>query len=398
MNDKVTSDLPFMAFVSDVADVDTLKAFASEKGWSQADINQGDIRTATDALKNKPSPQLLMVEIESAKEAPGLLDRLADVCGPDTKVIVVGSINEFTFYNWLMDLGISSYLLKPLTAQAVEGAYNKSLAKPQVEVKSDRPPGKVFSVIGARGGVGSTTVSLNLAGVIANMAPAKNVILVDVDPYDGSIALSLDIDPSRGMREALENPSRIDQLFIDRVVSKPLKNLSILSSEEALADFITVHEDSLSVLLKELKAKFDVIIFDLPRKLEPFHRGCMQQSEQVVLVSELSLVALRDGLRITDMMRESLKIKPPVIVANKVGLAKKIEMQVNDFEKGINGKVEAKIPFVPDVFMPISSEVPAVKKKGHAAIKPLLHLAEFLLPDVKPKDAKSGKKSAFFKK
>lgn len=395
--EKITSDVPFMAFVTDPTDMETLKAFSADHNWSQADINQGDITTATEFLKKHSSPQLLMVEVPNAADAPGLLDKLADVCGPDTKVIVAGAVNEYSFYCWLTDIGISSYLLRPLTAAALDTAYTKSLMKPGSEVKQERPPGKVISVVGARGGVGATTIALNLAGVMADMAPGKQIALVDVDPHGGSIALSLDLDPSRGMREALEKPERIDSLFIERVVSKPLKNLSVLSSEEALSDHIVVHESALSVLMKELKAKFDVIILDLPRHLDGFHKSCMQQSDQVVLVSELSLVSLRDGLRIMDMMREHLKIKPPVVVANRAGFAAKMEMQVGDFEKGVNAKIAAKVPFAADLFMPISSDIPAVKKKGHNAVKPLVALADLLVPDLKPKTG-AAKKSRFLKK
>ena len=394
-NEKVTSDVPFMAFVHNESDLATLKTFANEHGWSQADINAGDISTATAFLTKHSSPMLLMVEIPSAAEAPALLDKLADVCGPDTKVIVVGAVNEYSFYCWLTDIGISSYLLQPLLLPALETAYTKSLARPQAEAPLERSPGKIYSVVGTRGGVGATTIALNLAGVIADHGPKLQVALVDVDPHGGSIALSLDLDPSRGMREALEKPERIDSLFIDRVVSKPLKNLSVLSSEEALHEHIVVHEEALAVLLKELKAKFDVIILDLPRHLDAFHRACLQQSDQVVLVSELSLVSLRDGLRIMDLMRENLKVKPPVIVANRAGFASRIEMQLGDFEKGVSAKISVKVPYAPDVFMPISTDIPAVKKKGHAAVKPLVVLAELLLPELKPK---AGEKKSFFKK
>ena len=181
------------------------------------------------------------------------------------------------------------------------------------------------------------------------------------------------------------------------LAAPPLKNLSVLSSEEALHEQIHVHERSLPVLLKELRSKFDMVIFDLPRQLDAFTRGCLQQSEKVVVVTELSLISLRDCLRLTDLMREHLHIKPPHVIANRSGLAPKIEMQVADFEKGINAKLDGKVPFAPDVFMPISSDVPAVKKKTHAAVKPLNALAELLLPELKAADGK-GKKASLLKK
>lgn len=387
----------FMAFVSDAADQQTLRSFAMGQGLSQEDVHAGDVHTATDFLKKNKPPQVLVVELPNAEEAPGLLDKLADVCDPETRVIAVGSVNEYSFYCWLTDIGIASYLLKPVSPGGLEGAFKSATGAPKSAGAPERAPGKVISVIGTRGGVGATTMSINLAGVIADRAPGKQVILVDTDVYYGSVALCLDIDPSRGMREALENPDRLDALFIDRVVSKPLKNLSVLSSEEALHDDINVHERSLPVLLKELRSKFDVILFDLPCRLDSFTRGCLQQSDQVVVVTELSLLSLRDCLRLTDMMREHLHIKPPHVIANRSGLAAKIEMQVNDFEKGINAKLEGKVPFAPDVFMPISTDVPAVKKKTHAAVKPLAALSDVLLPELKAADGKA-KKASFLKK
>lgn len=386
----------FMAFVSDASDQQVLKSFALSQNLSQDLVKQGDVRTAADHLKKNPSPVVLLVELPSAEEAPELLDKLADVCDPDTRVIAMGKINEYSFYTWLTDIGIANYVLKPLSPSTLEAAYAKATTAPKAAGAAERKPGKAFAFIGTRGGVGASTVSANLAGIIADRT-GKQVALVDVDAYYGSIAISLDIDPSRGMREALENPDRLDGLFIERVVSKPLPNLSVLSSEEALHDTIQLHERALPVLMRELRGKFDYVILDLPRHLDGFVRGCLQQAEQTVVVTELSLLSLRDCLRLTDLMRDHLHVKPPLILANRSGLAPKIEMQVSDFEKGISATLTAKVPFVPDVFMPISTDIPAVKKKTHAAIKPLMALAEALVPELKSQETK-GKKPSLFKK
>lgn len=386
MSDSGTSAKPpFLAFVSDGADLAALKAFAASQQWPDDIVHQGDIKVATQHLKSNPPPSLLLVQIPSAEEAPPLLDALANVCDPDTKVIAVGRVNEYSFYCWLMDLGVFSYLLLPLTEAALEGAYQKSVA-PVTSSKHERPLGKAIAVIGARGGVGASTVALNLAGIIAETSK-KQVALADIDPQEGSVALQLDIEPSRGFREALERPERLDALFIERLMSKPLKNLSVLSAEEALHDNVNAHDSAADTLMKELRGKFDIVVLDIPRHMTPFARACLKLSDQVVLVAEMTLLSLRDALRLSDMMRESLKIKPPVIVASRIGLAPKQEMQVSDFEKGMNGKVAQRIPFAPDIFMPISHDIPALKQKSNAATKPLYALASQLVPGAKQKGA-----------
>ena len=164
-----------------------------------------------------------------------------------------------------MDLGIFSYLLKPLTQPMLEGAYQKSIEQASGQVKEEKKLGKVIAVMGTRGGVGSTTITLNLAGVLAELSK-KPVALIDIDPHGvGSVALALDIEPSRGLREAMEKPDRIDSLFIERVMIKPHKNLSVLSAEEALHEHISPHDQAADALLGELRTKFGAVFLDIPR-------------------------------------------------------------------------------------------------------------------------------------
>lgn len=382
---------PFLAFAKDAQDLETLNQFAAVHEWPEGCVMQGDITVATEFLKKNPSPIVLLVELPSAEEAPNLLDALADVCAADTKVITVGSVNEYSFYCWLIELGISSYLLKPLAENVLEGAWNKTQAVTNTVV--EKAPGKLIAVIGTRGGVGATAVSLNLSGIFAALTH-KQVALLDADPNIGSVALTLDLEPSRGLRDALEKPDRIDSLFIERVMQKPMKNLAILSSEDSLNEVVHVHEDAAQILLKEVRSSFDVVVVDVPRHLTNFERQCLRQADHVVLVTEPTLQGLRDTLRISDMMRDSLKTKPPVVVVNRVGLAPKQEVSLADFEKGINTKVAHTIKFSPDVYMVIGGEIPSVKHKDNTNITPLYNLAAQLIPDAKRK-AVAQKKASF---
>ncbi len=382
-----------MAFASAPADIEALQAFAVSQDWAE-NIHQGDIRTATEYLKKHPSPALLLVELPSAAEANVLLDALADVCPPETKVITIGDVNEYSFYCWLIDIGVSNYLLKPLNQQMLETAYRKAFSVGG-QTGKDKPPAKVIAVMGTRGGVGATTVGLNLSGIIAN-STKKNVAIVDLDPQQGSIALSLDIEPSRSLRDALERPDRIDSLFIERVMTKPLANLSVLSAEESLSEHIKIHEQASELLIKELREKFDYVILDVPRYLGSYARQFVQKADFVVLVTELTLLSLRDCLRIGDLMRESFHMNPPIIIANQVGHSAKHEMKAADFEKGINNTVSYRVPYAPDIFMPISNEFPVIRAKNHASVQPLYELAAHLVPAVKRSMGKTKKGFSLF--
>lgn len=379
---RTSNQALFLAFANDAADVDTLKKYAVSQQWPDNCVTQGDIRTATAFLKDNPSPRLLLVEVSgAAKEAMDLLGGLSQVCDPDTKVIVIGTINEYSFYRTLMDMGISSYLLRPLTNEMLADAFEKSMERKIVAGKPEKAPAKIIAVMGTRGGVGATTLCINLAAVIADLSK-KEVALVDIDPQEGSIALMLDLEPGRGFREALEKPDRIDSLFIERVMSRPIKHLSVLAAEESFTEKVAISDQAANLLIKEMKDKFDVIVLDIPRHLRTFSRKCLEQADHVVLVTELSLLSLRDTLRLQDMMRESLKMKPPLVVANRVGHSKH-DMKMADFEKGVNDKVSFSIPFAPDIFIPPSTEIPALKFKSAVSMKGLYQLAERLEPEAK---------------
>lgn len=376
------SRTPFLAFANDTKDIDVLKQFALSHSWADSCVRQGDIKTATDFLKENAPPALLLVEIPNAAEAQAMLDALAEVCSPETKVIVIGSVNEYSFYCWLLDIGISSYLLKPLTNQAIENAYARAQGQGSGQGGAVKTSGKVIAVMGTRGGVGCTTMAINLAGIIADSGK-KNTALVDLDPQKGSIALALDIEPSKGFREALERPDRMDALFIERAMHKHSQYLSILDSEETLHDRFTIHESAGDILLKQLKDHYQVIILDMPRHLNGYTRQCLGHVDKAVVVTELSLVGLRDTLRICDMLRQNYNIADPIVVANRIGATPKYAVKTGDFEKGINDKVAFSVPFQPDFFMPISTDIPVVKTKGHAGSKPLYALAAQLVPETK---------------
>ncbi len=383
----------FVAFASQEVDVEALKEFAHSKGLPTSDIYQGTIVNAIEFLSNNASPDLLLVEIPERNEATPLLDRLAELCDPSTNVITIGKVNEYSFYCWLLEIGIAHYMLSPIDRQILDSAFEKITASSAT--KSDKPQCKTIAVMGTRGGVGTTTVAINLAGILAE-GTRKKVALVDLDPQEGSVSLALDIQPSVGLRDVLQKPDRIDSLFLDRIMNKFGKYLSVLSAEEALSDQLIINENAATPLLAELTSKYDYVVLDVPRHMNMFSRICLQSADHTLLVTELSLLSLRDTLRMQDAMREGWKAKPPLIIANRVGLAPKQEVPVADYEKGANIKIYEHISFAPDLFMQISSAIPAVEHKNQKTMQPLYKIAAVIAPQIKNKaDIKTQKKSPF---
>ena len=386
----------FLAFTNDSESKVVLKQFATALGWSEAIVLDGDIDTASEYLKSHPSPQVLCVDITSAEAAPAALDRLADVCNPGIKVIVSGKINEYSFYSWLVEVGISNYLLKPFTLAALETAYRKITETPVIvaaaatDVKKDA---RIISVVGMRGGVGATTLSVNMAWILANQWQKKTALL-DFDPQLGTVALALDLEPGRGLRDALEKPERIDGLFMDRVMVKVDDNLSILSSEEGIEEFINPGEAAAEALIKQTKPKFSHIIIDMPRSLAPFARYGLKHADTIICVTEYTIMGLRESLRYLEYCRDTLKVATPMFVATRVGMGGKHQMPQAEFEKGLGQKIAFNIPFVLDAYAAATAGEILVAKTKHAATNKSFHaLAAHFVDDAEAKKEPQNKKA-----
>lgn len=387
---KPSAKPPFFAFVRDAADQEALRRFAHAHDWDDSSVLEGDISTASEFLGNHTSPVLLVVEIPSAEQAPALLDALANVCDPGTKVAIVGNINEYSFFCWLQEIGVFHYLLRPLNVEALESMYQK-LAVPQAaDGATEKEPGKVVALIGTRGGSGTTSIALLLAALIAEKTE-KHVALVDADPQDGSASLLLDLEPSRGFKEAIEKPDRIDNFFLERTMVKASERLHILSGEENINEQVEYNEEAADQLIEMLREKYHLIVFDLPHTLNPFVRKTIRLADSVMVVSEQSLQGLRDAMRINEWLKEKLKIAEPVFIANKVGLEKKHEVDKEDFEKSLNAKINYQIPFSPEIFMEIANDLAVLKKTDEDGYKVLYDICKFIDPTMVSEEEEAGK-------
>ena len=166
---------------------------------------------------------------------------------------------------------------------------------------------KLIAVIGARGGVGASTIAVNTAWLMAHEQNLR-VAVVDLDLYFGTVALSLDLEPGRGFREALENPNRIDGLFIERALVRESDNLFILGAEEALENAFNFDPAAVELLLEKLRCDFDCVIVDFPRAVVTANAYILSAASAVV-----KLVKLRP-----ETVNESLVAKSAVTFRTRV--------------------------------------------------------------------------------
>jgi pilus assembly protein CpaE len=276
------------------------------------------------------------------------INALAEVCEPGTVVIAAGQVNDVRLYRDLLSSGIQDYLLKPLSLDQVRESLTMAqamLTAPKHAEMLDDKPHHMMAVVGVRGGVGASLVSTSLAWAMSEQA-SRQTALLDLDVHFGTGALTLDLEPGRGLIDAIDNPSRIDGLFIERAMVRASDKLSLLSAEAPIHQPVLTDGSAFFQLEEELRGAFEMTIVDIPRHvLVPFPH-LVSEAGTIVLVSDVTLAAARDTIRLLSWFKQNTPGARVVLVANKFQSAVG-ELSRKEFESSIERPIDVVIPFDP---------------------------------------------------
>lgn len=337
---------PFAAYICDDTALDVLRPVVIEMGWQPEKCNKGGLRNAIQSLSVSASPAILLVDLSESGDPLNDINALAEVCEPGTVVIAIGQVNDVRLYRDLLASGIHDYLLKPLSAQQVHDALNQALAVFTAPKAGDGEAVKRHistAVVGTRGGVGASTLATSLAWLFSEVHQSPTALL-DLDVHFGTDALALDLEPGRGLTDAIDNPSRIDGLFIERAMIRANDNLSILSAEAPINQPLMTDGSAFVQLEEEFRQAFEMTVIDLPRNMLINFPQLLGDVNLVVLTCELTLASARDTIRILSWLKANAGHAHPMIVANKVQ-ANMAEISKADFEASIERKIDFSIPY-----------------------------------------------------
>ena len=336
----------FNAFICDEAALDVLRPVVIEMGWQPEKCHKGGLRNAVQSLSITASPNILMVDLSESGDPLNDINALAEVCEPGTVVIAVGHVNDVRLYRDLLASGIHDYLLKPLSPGQVRDALVNAQALFSAPKSHDPSVAKRHistAVIGTRGGVGASTIATSLAWLFSADEKLPTALL-DLDVHFGTGALALDLEPGRGLTDAIENPARIDGLFIERAMIRANDNLAILSAEAPMSVPLMTDGAAFVQLEEEFRQAFEMTVIDLPRNMLINFPHLLTDVKVAVIVAEMTLASARDTIRILGWLKTHAPHVQPVIVANKVqsGIA---EISKADFEASIERKIAFSIPY-----------------------------------------------------
>jgi pilus assembly protein CpaE len=198
-------------------------------------------------------------------------------------------------------------------------------------------------VIGTRGGVGASTLATSLAWIFATDHKHPTALL-DLDIHFGTGALALDLEPGRGLTDAIENPSRIDGLFIERAMIRANDHLAILSAEAPINVPLMTDGSAFMHLEQEFRGAFEMTVTDLPRNMLVNFPQLLADVNVVVVTTELTLAGARDSIRILSWLKGNAPHVHIMVVANKVQPGA-TEISKADFEASIERKIDVQIPY-----------------------------------------------------
>jgi pilus assembly protein CpaE len=336
--------LTVLAFLSDPATEQVLRDGLGDLVANGMDVRRGTVRTAISAMAKLPTPEVLIVDIAGEDQPLHALGELSDVVEPGVRVLVIGDTDDVDFYRHITrGMGVMEYICKPITREAVARHFAPLVTRKTIGQDSARG-GRVIAVMGARGGVGATTLSGNLAWMLGVVAK-RHTVFLEADLYLGSGALLLGAKTSPGLRMALETPDRIDPLFVERAAQPVSERLQVLASEEKLNEPLHYAPGAARRLIDALRVRYNFIIADVSFQPMPCNRELIEFAHHRVIVMDPSLASVRDTLRLLGLPNGPWQPQSPTIVLNRQGRPGGLTRK--QIEDALKVKVDVVIPDLP---------------------------------------------------
>lgn len=336
------------AFCDNQQTAETMKLAASDRRMARAHttIQLGGIMAAAQVYQSQPTPNVLLVESHGSRDVIlSELSSLAEVCQPDTKVIVIGHLNDVLLYRELMRLGVSEYLVAPLHQLQIIETISALFHNPKAA-----PLGRVYAFVGAKGGVGSSTIAHNFAWLTSRILGTDTVI-TDLDLAFGTAGLNFNQDTSNGIFDALGQPERLDATLIERLLTKLNDKLSLLSGPGGVDRDLSVEAHAVDTILGAMRSTIPCIVVDVPNMWAPWIKYTLIHADQVIITATPELASLRNAKNLIDLLKQARPNDPPPrLVLNQVGVPKRPEIQAADFGKAVGVDVTCVIPYDAQTF------------------------------------------------
>lgn len=308
--------------------------------------HNGGINGAIETFKSNPTPNLIIIETEATgQDLLTALERLSEVCDATTRVVVLGHVNDVVLYRELIRFGVSEYLVLPTNPATLVGSISELFV-----AEGAAPIGRTVAFLSAKGGAGSSTIAHNVAWAIADRV-RQDVLLLDMDLAFGTVGLNFNQDPPHGLADAVFANEKMDAVLLDRLMSKAANHINLLTAPVTLEKGYDFKERDFEQIVEISQQSVPLVILDLPHAWTAWVRHTLAAVDEIVIVAEPDLASLRNAKTLADAIKALRPAESePLLVLNRVGMAKRPEIASEEFATSIECRLIAQIPCDPAVF------------------------------------------------
>src|ERR1700682_1415745 len=309
-------------------------------GKAHLSVQMGGVAAAIETYHTVPTPNVIILETEGHSDILAGLDELATVCDAGTRVVVIGSVNDVAPYRELVRRGVNDYVIGPVTAlEVVRSICSLFSASEAIAV------GRIIAVVGAKGGVGASTIAHNVAWAIARDLALDSVV-IDLDLAFGTAGLDYNQDPLQGIANAVFSPERLEHPVMERLLSKCTDHLSLLAAPATLERVYDFGADAFDSIFDTLRMTTPCIVLDVPHQWSGWTKRVLVGADDILVVAEPDLANLRNTKNILNMLKSARpNDRAPLYCLNQVRMPKRPEINASGFTKTIESPPIAAIPF-----------------------------------------------------
>jgi pilus assembly protein CpaE len=314
-------------------------------GKAHLKIQMGGMAAAVEAYRTAPTPNVILLETEGRGDILSGLDQLASVCDAGTRVVVIGRINDVTLYRELVRRGVSDYVIAPVGPIDIVRSVCNLFTTPEAKAV-----GRIIAIVGAKGGVGASTIAHNVAWAIARDLALDSVV-ADLDLAFGTAGLDYNQDPPQGIADAVFSPDRVDTAFLDRLLSKCTDHLNLLAAPASLDRVYDFGTDAFDAIFDTLRTTMPCIVLDVPHQWSGWTKRALVGADDILIVAAPDLANLRNAKNMFDTLKAARpNDRAPIYCLNQVGIPKRPEIKAGEFAKAIESDPIVSIPFEPQIF------------------------------------------------
>jgi len=309
-------------------------------GKAHITIKMGGMARAIETYHSQPTPNVIVLETKPGTSVLDGLDELAAVCDPGTRVVVIGGPTDTVAYRELVRRGVNDYVVGPVETLDIIRCICSLFSASEAVIT-----GRIIAVVGAKGGVGASTIAHNLAWTMARDLSMDSVV-IDLDMAFGTAGLDYNQDPAQGIANAIFQPDRPDTALMERLLAKCGEHLNLLAAPATLERVYDFGAEAFDAIFDTLRMTQQCIVLDIPHQWSAWTRHALINADDILVVAEPDLANLRNTKNLLGTLKSSRpNDRPPLYCLNQVGMPKRPEIDLKRFAKTVESEPVATIPF-----------------------------------------------------